>query len=338
MIIFHGICLLFTVGMVVHWCFKYSLNEDLSSVEYKKYYDTKEDVYPVMSLCFKNSFLKEKLTKNYGTDYAALLDFLKGEYFNEEMLRINYNDVVFNLEDYVDKYWIRWRNATVASFPRSDIKEKMFNMTYSGFWRGHFFNCYGMTASMNILERESNMYIESYWILVQNKIFLNSSRPIHTNFTTFIHYPNQFLLSLPTVRYSWRERQTQSTYSMRFIINGMEIINRRHKHNNPCSKNWKSYDQSIMDSHIRKTGCKSIYHKLNNSLPLCASKEKIQMANFPFGTDDITLYSQPCKAAEKIYYTYEEWTMYNTIYEGTGQFWVGLCFFDPRFKEVNQNR
>ena len=276
--------------------------------------------------------------KHYGTNDSTLVDFLKGQYFNEEILRINYNDIIFDLEDYVEIYWFRWRNGTIASFPRSDIKEKLFNVSFSGFWRSWFFNCYGMDIPMNILEKESNIYIESFWILVQNKIFPNSSRPMNTDLTTFIHYPNQFLLSLPTVRYSWPKRQTQSIYSMLFKINGMEIINRRQKHNNPCSQDWQNYDQRVMEAHIRKTGCKSLYHKGNSTIPKCDSKEKIKRVNFPFGTEEANVYSHPCKAVEKIYYTYEEEELSNTIYKGSGKFWVGILLFDPRFKEITQNR
>ena len=337
-IIFRVFCLGFTASMVVRWYFKYSLNEDLSRIEYKHFYDTKEDVYPVLSLCFKNPFSKEKLTKTYGINDSTLVDFFKGKHFNEEILRVNYNDVVFDLEDYVELYWIRWRNGTTASFSRSDIKERLFNVSYSGLWREWFFNCYGMHVPMNILEEESNIYIESFWIRVQNKIFSNLNRPIKDNFTTFIHYPNQFLLSLPTVRYAWRKRQTKSTYSMHFKINGMEIINRRQKHNNPCSNDWQHYDQRVMEAHIRQRGCKSLYHKGNSNIPLCDSKEKLQRANFPFGTDTVNVYSQPCKAVEKIYYTYEEYSLSSTTFEGTGNFWIGFSVLDPRFKEITQNR
>ena len=51
------------------WIYGYSLNEDLSKVDNIPFYESKQDVFPVLSLCFKDPFSDEKLK------YKNFIDF-----------------------------------------------------------------------------------------------------------------------------------------------------------------------------------------------------------------------------------------------------------------------
>ena len=49
---FWAICIVGTWLLVGMWFIRYSLDEDKTVIENSAYYETADDVYPVMSLCF----------------------------------------------------------------------------------------------------------------------------------------------------------------------------------------------------------------------------------------------------------------------------------------------
>ena len=82
------VCALAAVSICVYWIYKYRLDEDLSVITYRKFYEREHDVYPTVSLCFNNPFLRQHLTDS-GVNESSYLGFLTGEYFSEEMLKIS---------------------------------------------------------------------------------------------------------------------------------------------------------------------------------------------------------------------------------------------------------
>ena len=337
--ILHLVCLILTIGMIINWSLQYTLDEDLSRIQYKHYHDTTEDVYPEISLCFtpKINPFKEKSMAEFDPPLteSSILQFLKGKEYDDRLLSLNYDDLrSFHLEDYVKKYWVRWQNGTTKSYAKDTIKENLFSISFTGFWRGKFYTCYGVQVPMKLLQMESNLYIEGFAIHISNSIFPKSVRPRKWDFVTFLHYPNQLLLSLPSVKYNWKATTNTSTYNMKYVINGMELLKRRQKDTDPCNENWKQFDDSVVEKNIEKVGCRAIYHKTVADWPLCRNKEDIQKANFPFSTDEIKKFDAPCKQVEKIRFTYEE--MDYPDQEGT--FWITMLLLDDRYKEIVQTR
>ena len=59
--IYHILCVLTTVGILV-WClYMYDLDEDTSQVDFKRYHETEDDLYPSLTLCLKDPFDDSKL-------------------------------------------------------------------------------------------------------------------------------------------------------------------------------------------------------------------------------------------------------------------------------------
>ena len=54
--VFKIACTIFTVILVVDWIDRYFMNEDMTIIESSSYYQKESDVFPVMSLCFKQTF------------------------------------------------------------------------------------------------------------------------------------------------------------------------------------------------------------------------------------------------------------------------------------------
>ena len=109
------LCTITTMALGSYWIFQYTLNEDLSVVYYKEYLETNDDVFPTVSLCLGNPFLKKKLDE-YGFNETSYLAFLRGESFTKEMLNINFSYVTTDITDYINGYQLDFNNGTRIHF------------------------------------------------------------------------------------------------------------------------------------------------------------------------------------------------------------------------------
>lgn len=102
---FSIICVVATICMVGYWCYKYSLDSDTIGLNYKQYFHTAEDTFPVLSMCFLDPFLKEKLEQNQaGINISTYKKFLFGEIEDPRFTNIDYDNVTVNLKDYIRRY------------------------------------------------------------------------------------------------------------------------------------------------------------------------------------------------------------------------------------------
>ena len=115
--LFHLVCWASAISVIFYWIYLFSLNEDLTVIDYKRYYHDDSNKYPMLSLCFKNPFnnarLEEKSTKINASSY---LEFLEGKHFQIDMSHYDYQNVINNISEYVVSYWSRWRNSTSQLF------------------------------------------------------------------------------------------------------------------------------------------------------------------------------------------------------------------------------
>ena len=82
------LCALVTIGLCAYWCYKFGLDEELSVIHYTKFFDTNDDVFPTVSLCFRNPFIEGRLA-TYGINGSLYFDFLAGNLFSKELMRVN---------------------------------------------------------------------------------------------------------------------------------------------------------------------------------------------------------------------------------------------------------
>ena len=196
---FTTICIPTAFGMCSYCIYKYHLNEDVSQIEYRTFHDTDDDIYPQVSLCFRDPFSKKKLLK-YQINETDYLRYLKGEYITGEFSDVNYDDVTIDLSEYVVEWWVMWQNGSWAKQAINQFLDVADGISYNGIIRNWFAKCFAITMSHN----KNIMAID---ILLQNSIFPNNTRPALFGFSTFFHYPNQFLTSLRTIRYIWESQE-----------------------------------------------------------------------------------------------------------------------------------
>ena len=131
------LCVFMTFSMTGYWAYKFILDENITVVTYRKFYERENDAYPTISMCLKDPFLDERLAQ-YGIHRSLYLEYLKGEYFSEEMLNISYNNVTMDISDHIKGYRILFRNGTwtkVKFRDGSNIEEKrrLTYVSYNGF-------------------------------------------------------------------------------------------------------------------------------------------------------------------------------------------------------------
>ena len=111
--IFKCLCLIATCVFVGMWFQRYLLDEDMSLIDNNSYYENEDDLFPMMSLCFKQSF-DDKLFKPFGQNISGsnYRKYLLGGYFDHDMAKVNYDSVTTNISEYVITYDVSWRNGS----------------------------------------------------------------------------------------------------------------------------------------------------------------------------------------------------------------------------------
>ena len=315
--------------MIVYWSYRFLQNQDLCRIDFRHFYQTEEDVLPVVSVCFQNPFVQDHL-RQLGTNETSLINFWEGDEVNSKLAKVPFDNITLDLANYATAYWIQWKNGSDSTLPEKEMRH-LVSDSYSGFWHGRFYKCFA-------IKMPYSTKIEHFAVRLKRQILLNGIRPQRYSFVTLIHYPSQLLRSLSTMMYAWPEWKDQSTYSMRFTIKSIEIFRQRNKISQPCIDEWRNYDNIILQNHLQKNGCKAPYQKHNASLPICKTKEKLKWSLFPLTLENVESYLQPCKTMEKVIYSYDEFDLSGTGWENTTTFFVGMYHSTTPFKEIVEER
>ena len=99
---FHLLCVVSTLVLLWICAWRYIENDSTSLVDFRTFQEREKDIYPSFSLCFRGEgiFDKDQLNINEIENYKQ---FLKGEIWDDAMLKIDYDEVTINLVDYVEK-------------------------------------------------------------------------------------------------------------------------------------------------------------------------------------------------------------------------------------------
>ena len=129
---FCNICWITAISFTSFCLYEFGLDKDLSTITFKKFHDSDECIFPVLSLCFKDPFVGNNIS--FPNDYIneiSLLRYLEGLEDIPKHLHLRYEDLEMDVNKYVLGYWIRWRNG-------SDFE------TYQPIERSSFLTSYGL--------------------------------------------------------------------------------------------------------------------------------------------------------------------------------------------------
>ena len=98
--------------------------------------------------------------------------------------------------------------------------------------------------------------------------------------------------------------KTATEYSLDFTITQVEVLKRRNKRKKPCISNTISFDEMVLNDHIKKNGCRAPYQNIRNETPVCSSTKGMKGAHYDlfWKIGEKT----PCTSIKNIMYNYEE--------------------------------
>ena len=113
--VFKIFCLILTFTLCINGISKYLRDENVTTIETRKYKNNKIVTFPAITLCFEERFEDtafERLGFNItGRRYKS---FLIGNYFDKTMPTIKYDDVAINISAMTIMEELNFRNGTVV--------------------------------------------------------------------------------------------------------------------------------------------------------------------------------------------------------------------------------
>ena len=312
---YYTLCIFATLGMIVYCLVEYLKDKDVSSVDFKQFNEQEEYVYPTITLCFETQFLGDRLNNDkIGLDEWSYSNFLNGEYWQDNFLEVDFDNVTPKIEEYflgiyVSSFYDLKTGFVEYLYNAHDLNINDPSKSSTGYWKlfvSKFYTSFRDTIARCVsfdIPNNLNTSIHKYELLFNASIFPESVRPEDNQFGVKIHYPNQYL-SANVKKYSWKKMDPNNPYSytMKFKLQNIVVINMRNKPKNPCNENWRNDDQIKRRNIMTKVGCQPPHWRKLTDLENCTNKE--QMKKFYYL--DLTDQRPPCKSIQKVLYGYEE--------------------------------
>ena len=275
---FVSICMVCVAGMIYYWIYKFLVDDrDIGVVDVVDYQDLAESEMKlsVGSICIKDPFLEKEIElidpELNGTTY---LKHLKGDIYEERFDNIDYENVTLNLNNYLTKIRIDFRNGSSKEMSKMLAGHEV---TFNGFYyENYFLKCF----AYHLDEKTAPQILRVTYVYDKNQFFKDfPSIEKQRRTSIWIHYPGQILLQLDSVRFGISRFGHRSIY-----ITEIEFLQSRRKRTRECEENWKSYDWVVLKKHAMRHECVAPYHKSYNLGPICKDKTKIKEYLYHFET------------------------------------------------------
>ena len=321
--VFHAICILGTIALII-WCiYMYALDEDMTVIEFEKFHTEPDYIYPSISLCNSDIFYEREL-KKFGINQTLYERYLRGEYFEEGISNIPYEDVSYNPADKLlgIKFWQEyatngiqnpdqyyWYNHLQRNESSPPEWTPSFHVEPFNHWYGHIYKC--LTVDVPFVP---NQHLSWIHVIMKKSFFPNGLRPISINsgamFMVSVGFPNQ-RQRYSTSSVTWDTEVTNKSYAMRFQVTGMDVIQARNKKSRRCDEEWRKYDEKAKSNRIASVGCVPPYWKSQypeDNFQICSNKTDMKTL---YRDADWNRHTTPCRRMTRLTTNYME---FPTIY------------------------
>ena len=283
---FHLLCVICTISMISYCVYKFVLDDDMTSIVFRRFNGKGNEIYPTLTLCFKGAsiFDAEKIQRvsQSNIDYQK---FLSGLVWDQRLYDINYDNVTLDFENLVKYIRLQasngynyvpiytWKNGnqnTKSNFPfqisyRSPT-EKCFSFDINTF------NVPKLSVlDLARIELKLSNYSNTYESSVTPRLLLAH---------IFLSYPHQLMRSFPIIKIGKIDRQRKN-YMIKILTQGIEIIERRPKRKDSCKHVWWNDDNQIIEQMASNIGCSLKHWGTNLNVPFCKSKEDYFSSRVP---------------------------------------------------------
>ena len=199
-------CFSATIFLSFYSLHRYIKNEDITLTKITTFLSTKDAIYPSLSFCILDPFLKKnfEVYGDHEINATSYDDFLLGNKWNERLEKVDYDHVTISLSEslksgyYVtlNNHYIKWDADFYVSF-RSAARK-----------------CFTINAPFP--ERD---LLWIYSVNINNSIFPEGARSNSNRILTYIHYPGQRFTSYYTMKQFADSRQNKSNeYVIEFEV------------------------------------------------------------------------------------------------------------------------
>ena len=270
---FQNFCIFLTI-YITCWCFhKYMQDKDVSHVNYRRFHDDINSLYPSLTLCFNNPFLEDRLKETgEGVNITTYVHFLEGNLWDKRMVNIDYDNVTVDLKDYLEFSEIDLRNTS-----------KFRDNKYYVSMRSPRMKCFSFDVPF---VRDTG--VEFFIVKIKNSIFPFGFRPAHHDFypsrgrfsggfEVRLSYPHQVFRSDFANKWRWNEldkngsieKMKKMWVGMSFDVKHIETLKRRSKSSLPCNEDWQNDDQQILGKLFEAAKCKPPFLSKMSDMSLC---------------------------------------------------------------------
>ena len=307
---FKFLCILSTSLLLSMCAWRYVQNDSTSLIDFRKYLEREEDVYPSFSLCFQEDaiYKRGKINDSCIEKYRS---FLEGKIWDEEMYMIDYDEITIDMEDYVKSVSAlqQYGGSSHYSWSHTDHHEGKLMLKsseskpkfpfYTSF-RHDSMKCFSLDISEKNMPGVSKDTIQLLVLEWKNLNLLSSSKQSY-----FLHYPGQLFRSTPLVaEYIPNQGFFNGTLSAKnFWIDSVEVVKRRNTLRSECLEESEKDQEHIISKLFEKTQCKPPNWK-DAKYPVC--KDRISLAKayvHPMFFDDAKALNEtilPCNQVKTI--------------------------------------
>ena len=273
---------------------RYLANEDLTLVQVSKYHSNEYSMYPSHTICIINPFLDDRFDI-FNDDWInkfTYVKFLSGEFWDDRMLDIDYDNVTVSLVD----------NLLESSYITINNEFYLWDPVYYTSFRSSYRKCFTVEAP-----RVSNDLLTYFGNVISNNIFPNGGRDGDNSVIVYMHYPGTRFKSFYTLKWINDSRGDSSeSYWMKFTVKNVDVISRRNKPQEPCIEDWKHFDDYILNSMAIENGCYPKYWNLTANVPYCENTMQLKRFKDQPTQAMIESHSSPCRFIDRLDYIYEE--------------------------------
>ena len=339
-IFFHLSCLFATLFCTYKCYLKYQRDDSSFQIDFKRFHEEKEDVYPSVSMCFSMPFLQEKLSAHAGVitaeDYSNYILGLKG---GENLQLLNYDDIVLQKHDFYISSILDSRSTNTFNINQSLSSNNIYAIGLNVRLKW-FLNCF--TFNIPFMKHDA---ISGLLVIIKSNIFPNNDRPMdgwETPFglSMYYHFPNQIFRSISTRKSNWPRvpKNLKGNYSTIAYVSSIEVLVRRQTEHRTCSV-VENYDKLVIEEVMSLANCIPPYWNSTKNLPSCTTPKDLKNVSEEiwgrfFGSIRV---NPPCTEIKRIDIEYEDSQTFTDLVQ-EDELLFQIYFRDISFKQITEKR
>ena len=338
-LVYNSFCVISVFGLIL-WCiYLFSLDEDLARINIKKFNSDEYSLYTSVSFVVYSPYVYEKFEK-YNDKNITPVNYklyLQGEFWNENISSIDYNDVAIKIGDYFLGYEILYDNDKRVSYGNHITDQSGWEPPYPN---GNL--SIGKIFTVDIPFRK-DVSLRQLDIKLRASIFPNKNRPPKLTtkngvdgFGVFFHFPKQGSSTKTFRKIDWpyRSENASKSYYMVFELKNIEIVQNRNKWRQKCLTGLPDIDQMWYTKYFKQLNCKPPYFNGIGNLSPCETQNDLNQIHkdyFQYRLSSKSSEIPPCRSLEKLEFGYYE---YDVEEDKEPNITISIIFVDQNYREM----